>query len=90
MRYLKILTHLICGRKRTIGIEIVPPAPQNNYHLAGSAGAMNSSDTKQRQTLDCRNQTDAGKNGAPGPRCTTIYFSILDDDVPLVEIKENK
>ena len=76
------------GRKRTIGIEIVPPAPQNNYHLAGSAGAINSSDPKQRVTLDCRNQTDAGQSGAPGPRCTTIYFSILDDDVPLVEIKK--
>ena len=79
-------THM--GKKRTIGIEIVPPAPQNNYHLAGSAGAMNSTDTKQRVTLDCKHQTDAASNGAPGPRCTTIYFNIEDDDVPLVEIKK--
>ena len=38
--------------------------------------------------MDCRNQTDDASNGAPGPRCTTIYFSIVDDDVPLVEIKK--
>ena len=81
--------HNVNERKRTIGIEIVPPAPQNNYHLAGSSpGAMNSADPKQRVGLDCKNQTDAGRNGAPGPRCTTIYFSILDDDIPLVEIKK--
>ena len=76
------------GRKRTIGIEIVPPAPQNNYHLAGSPEAQRSADQKQRVTLDCKNQTDATSTGAPGPRCTTIYFSIVDDDVPLVEIKK--
>ena len=62
------------GRKRTIGIEIVPPAPQNNYHLAGSPEAMRSADTKQRVTLDCRNQTDAGSKWCTR---TSVYNNIF-------------
>ena len=61
------------NEKRTLAIELLE---SDSYHLAGSADAD--------QTLSCTHQ-----NGEdPGPRCTTVYFSIVDDDVPLIEIEK--